>query len=103
MFLAAKLRHSSDITKFLFKFFAKSYRYRFRFRYRFSLSFFVTKEQPAVGQEAVEHEEFVAHAVSGVTADGGADDETKYWSCYAYNGCIAALPVAMEQGEGEQS
>ena len=59
--------------------------------------------QPAVGQEAVEHEEFVAHAVSGVTADGGADDETKYRSCYAYNGCIAALPVAVEQGEGEQS
>ena len=55
-----------------------------RYRYRFSLSlslslslsFFVTKEQTAVGQEAVEHEEFVAHAVGGVTADGGADDET---------------------------
>ena len=71
------------------------------FRYR--LSFFVTKEQPAVGQEAVEHEELVAHAVSGVTADGGADDETKYWGCYADNGCIAALPVAVEQGEGEKS
>ena len=59
--------------------------------------------QPAVGQEAVEHEEFVAHAVGGVTADGGADDETKYWGCNAYNRCIAALPVAVEQGEGEQS
>ena len=32
--------------------------------------------QPAVGQETVEYEEFVAHAVGGVTADGGADDET---------------------------
>lgn len=35
-----------------------------------------SRVQSAVGQEAVEHEEFVAHAVSGVTADGGADDET---------------------------
>ena len=59
--------------------------------------------QPAVGQETVEHQQFVAHAVGGVTADGGADDETKYWGCNAYNRCIAALPVAVEQGEGEQS
>ncbi len=59
--------------------------------------------QTAIGQEAVEHEELVAHAVSGVTADGGADDETKYRSCYAYNRCIAALPAAVEQGEREES
>ena len=59
--------------------------------------------QPAVGQEAVEHQQFVAHVVGGVTADGGADEETKYRGCYAYNGCIAALPVAVEQGKREKS
>ena len=52
--------------------------------------------QPAVGEQTVEHQQLVAHAVGGVMADSGADDETKYRGCYAYNGCIAALPVVKQ-------
>ena len=52
--------------------------------------------QPAVGQQTVEHQQLVAHAVGSVSADSGADDETKYRGCYAYNGCIAALPVVKQ-------